>query len=107
MMNSDRWSKINEVFSEWLDLEDEKRQQFLIEACGSDHDLRKEVQHLIDAHLRSDGFIETPVFAEAALAITAEEDLLQIGQQIGVYKILKEIGRGGMGAVYLAERADQ
>jgi eukaryotic-like serine/threonine-protein kinase len=102
-MNPDRWNKINDVFATWLDLQDEERNKFLSEACGSDQELRKEVQHLIDAHLQSEGFIDTPIFEEAAKAIAGEEGLLKIGQQIGVYKILNEIGRGGMGEVYLAE----
>jgi serine/threonine protein kinase len=106
-MNPERWNKINEVFVAWLDLEGEEKNTFLMEACGSDSDLRKEVQQLIDAHLQSESFIETPICEQAVQAVAAEDNLLQIGQELGVYRITKEIGRGGMGAVYLAERADQ
>lgn len=103
-MNPERWNKINEVFSEWLDLNDEKRNQFLIEACGSDDDLRKEVDLLIDAYLKSETFIETPVQSEAVQAIAKSirsKDL--VGSTISHYRIVQPIGAGGMGEVYLAE----
>jgi serine/threonine protein kinase len=69
--------------------------------------LKNEVQALIDAHLQANEFIQTPVVRDIALAIGEEDNAIKIDQQIGSYKILKEIGRGGMGAVYLAARADQ
>ena len=103
----ERWNRINEVFSAWLDAEPQKQSAFLAEACGSDQELRNEVQALIDAHLESHRFIETSVVRDVALVMAEEEELVEIEPQIGPYKILKEIGRGGMGAVYLATRADQ
>ena len=106
-MDHERWNKINEVFSASVDLEKEEQKRFLAEACGADETLRKEVELLLAAHFQADEFIETPVFADVVQAMSMEEDLFKIDQQIGAYKILKEIGRGGMGAVYLAARADQ
>src|SRR5262245_53192897 len=107
IMDIERWNKINELFAIWLDLEGSEQEKFLAEVCKDDPALRQEVQSLIESHLQADGFIETPVFQDAAQAIVEEDDLFQIGQQIGPYKIIKEIGRGGMGVVYLAERADE
>ena len=106
-MDQERWNKINEVFAASIELEKEERNRFLAKACGNDEALRKEVQLLLDAHVQADDFIENPVFEDAFRAMSQEEDLLTIDQQIGAYKVLKEIGRGGMGTVYLAARADQ
>jgi eukaryotic-like serine/threonine-protein kinase len=103
-MNPDRWNKINEVFSTWLDLSDEKRGQFLIEACGSDDQLRKEVDLLIEAYSKSETFIETPIQGEAVRAIAESMPIRNlIGTSISHYRIVQPIGAGGMGEVYLAE----
>jgi eukaryotic-like serine/threonine-protein kinase len=103
-MNPDRWNKINEVFSTWLDLNDEKRSQFLIEACGSDDQLRKEVDLLIEAYFRSETFIETPIQDDAVRAIAESMPTRNlIGSSISHYRIVQPIGAGGMGEVYLAE----
>jgi serine/threonine protein kinase len=106
-MKPERWKEINQVFSAWLDLPPEKQSGYLLDACGPDEGLRSEVQHLIDAHLQVNSFIKEPVVTDVAHAFAEEEELLHIGQPIGAYKIVEEIGRGGMGAVYLAERADE
>ncbi|MCI0602801.1 hypothetical protein L0156_07280 [bacterium] len=100
-------NKINEVFSTWLDLESGEQSRFLAESCGDDEPFRNQVQALIGAYLQSHDFIETPVFQDAAVALAEEENFVTVDQQIGPYRILKEIGRGGMGAVYLAAWADQ
>ena len=105
-MEQDRWNTINEVFTAWLEKDPEEQAHFLAEACGDDQNLRSEVQHLIDAHRKADDFIETPILDQVASSIAADEESLKM-EQIGSYRILKEIGRGGMGAVFLGARADQ
>ncbi len=75
---------------------------FLEATCQSDEDLRQEVESLLASETEAEDFIETPVFR-----IWEDGDKpLAEGQRIGAYRIVREAGRGGMGAVYFAERAD-
>lgn len=83
------------------------RVSFLDEQCGSDRDLRGEVESLLEAHEETAGFLERPV----AMLGDGEgreptEDEAAPGLRIGAYELTHEIGRGGMGAVYRAVRAD-
>lgn len=105
-MNNETWNKINDVFAAWLELEGEEQARYLDRACGGDPELRKEVDLLIEAHRQEVPLLETHAVRQTAMAM-AEGNDLQAGRQIGAYRIVKEIGRGGMGAVYLAERADE
>lgn len=78
-------------------------------SCGGDNALRAEVESLLSYRERARGFIETPAYALGAelIAKGPDEDLeLQEGRQVGPYRIVREIGRGGMGVVFLAERSD-
>lgn len=106
-MSSERWNKVNELFYAALEKDEEQRNAFLVEACGADESLRKEVESLLIAHHQAGNFIQTPAVENALQVLAEDKDQLVIGEQIGAYKIIREIGRGGMGAVYLAERADQ
>ena len=101
-MDSTRWINIKELFMTAFDLFGDERSVFL-DTC--DADLRPEVERLLRADLDAGGFINEPAVVDLGLA---EEQMLDqyIGQQIDSYKIVKEIGHGGMGTVYLANRAD-
>jgi serine/threonine protein kinase len=99
---------VEEIFHAALAQESDQLKAFLDERCAGDEVLRRQVEELLVAHRQAGGFIETPLatLASSGIADDSETDLL-IGQIIGHYRISKRIGAGGMGAVYLAGRADQ
>ena len=99
-MNDERWRKIDEILQATLDCELHNRAAFLDEACGGDDELRREIESLLAHEDSAEHFIETSAMKVVARSLT-EEDLS--GQQIGHYRIIKPIGAGGMGEVYLAE----
>lgn len=78
------------------------RTAFLDAACQGDDELRREVESLLETEAEVGDFIETPVFR-----IHGDTEPLALGQRVGAYRIVRELGRGGMGSVYLAERADE
>src|SRR5262249_4137408 len=85
------------LFAEALDQQPERRSAFLAERCGEGSDLYREVISLLDNYDPTGSFFDAPV-------VPAADPM--IGRRIGAYQILRPVGRGGMGAVYLAERAD-
>jgi eukaryotic-like serine/threonine-protein kinase len=98
-VNSEQWDRIKEIFSSALDEDPSRRAEFLRQACGADESLRAELESLLSAY-QSGG--STGCDSRVTLA---DEDIA--GQKIGPYRILRQIGVGGMGAVYLAARADE
>ena len=103
-MTSDRFQRCEELFHSALAFEGDAREAFLRDACADDLTLRSEVDRLLRAHARAGDFIGSPAVARPSSWTDAEESW--IGRRIGPYSIVRELGRGGMGAVYLAERAD-
>src|SRR6185503_20010401 len=69
-MKPDRWRKVDELFEAALDHEPGRRAAFLDHACGSDKDLRHEVEKMLDFEKQSEDFIKTDVFDVAARLIT-------------------------------------
>ena len=79
-----------------------ERAAFLAEACGDDAALRREVDSLLAQAGAASSFLETPVLAAAAQLVGTAGPVLVVGQRIGAYTILSELGSGGMGEVYRA-----
>ncbi len=104
-MTPEFWQKLKEIFNKALELEDAERESYLDEACGDNRRLREEVESLLDAYDspsvmdKSHEKLMNSVFSHQ----TSGE---KKGEQVGSYKILETLGHGGMGSVYLAERAD-
>jgi serine/threonine protein kinase len=106
-MTPARLQTIEEIFHAALEREPEQLSTFLNKACAGDEVLRRHVEALVASHGEAGDFIDTPVAALVASIVESDQADLLTGQTIGHYKISKLIGTGGMGAVYLAQRADQ
>jgi eukaryotic-like serine/threonine-protein kinase len=102
-MNVSEWKKIKEVFNATIDLPENER-AILFEKC--DENTLNKVRKLINAHENAQNFIEASAIVEVGLFKENEPDFY-VGKQIDDYKILKEIGHGGMGTVYLAAKFDE
>src|ERR1700730_12625845 len=105
-MTPERWQRINEMFHAALVLDGQERSAFLVAQSAGDDALRGKVAALLASHEQAEGFIQGSVFGDAAQLLVEHEAVAMMGQHIGLYKISREIGRGGMGTVYLATRDD-
>ena len=97
-MTPEQFARLKVVFQEALDQPEEVRKAWLREECGGDEALLREAESLINTLETAGDFLEAPARVDPE-----DLDTLLPGTRIGSYQILSEIGRGGMGVVYLAE----
>ena len=105
-MNPETWQQVKALFYAALEHEPQERALFLREACAGDDELRAQVASLIASHEEAGDFINEPAFISAEACFSQLNEPALIGERIGSYEIVRELGRGGMGTVYLGERAD-
>src|SRR5690349_6366683 len=106
-MTPERWKQVEAIFEQAVDLPVGERTDFVQTSCDGDEGLRLEVQSLLDSHARAGSFIDRPSRFIGSDEIDGDGATIASGQLIGAYRVIRELGRGGMGAVYLAERADE
>ncbi|HSK71383.1 MAG TPA: protein kinase, partial [Pyrinomonadaceae bacterium] len=102
-MTSETWKKITEIYKAALELEPAERKAFLDEKCGEDESLRAEVESQLSADIEAGSFTAQPAVNDVVSLLTNEDEASLIGKRLGNYKIVSQIGAGGMGEVYLAQ----
>ncbi len=102
-LETPRWRRVEDLFYAALDLDSSARQAFLDDACGQDRELRKELSSLLESSQQTLRFAREAV-QEVAQRPFDEDEV--VDHSVGAYRLLKVIGKGGMGTVYLATRAD-
>jgi eukaryotic-like serine/threonine-protein kinase len=100
--SAERWRRIEKLFYAALELEPQAASTFLEQACGGDTELLREVQSLLNSSKHTLGFAKSAVLQVARQQIVP----LPAGKRIGAYEVMKVLGEGGMGTVYLATRDD-
>jgi serine/threonine protein kinase len=105
-VNRERWQQVRDIFDRATALPPAERGAYLEDACSSDLELRKEVDSLLRSHEDAGSvFLERPA-VDLTSGAAPSLDRSRVGRRIGVYQIVEAIGRGGMGEVYRAVRAD-
>ncbi len=106
-MSTELWRRAKELFEEVIEVPPDERQRYLAAACGDDEELQQAVEGLLAADLSGDGLLaETAAAADISRALSEERDRHWLGRSLGAYRIVSKLGQGGMGSVFLAERAD-
>src|SRR5215475_14292965 len=103
VMTPERYKQIKSIFQSAVDLPHSEQAIFLDKACSGDEGLRREVEDLLSSHGQVKDSIEVIASEVAATMLAEPQSGSLIGRRIGAYQIIDQIGRGGMGEVYLAQ----
>jgi serine/threonine-protein kinase len=109
----EEWARIERILDDVLELDPAARAAAIDRACAGDAKLRAQIESLVAADAGHEALLDVPAVEYAAGLVRAASeagdtlgDEEQPGDRIGPYRIIREIGRGGMGRVFLADRAD-
>jgi serine/threonine-protein kinase len=102
-MTSSEWQRIEELFQAASQLQGPERSVYLTQECREDEKLRREVESLLEASESAESFIDQSAVSLGLKVLSSRGRQLVSGQSIGHYKIIRPLGSGGMGEVYLAE----
>src|SRR5580704_16144103 len=109
-MDAERWKRIDELLQAALRLPAEQQEEFLRQQCGSDDELLEEVRSLLTSHRQAGSFLESPASSLANMPTqTADPSSIgvifrsMVGETVSHYRVLSQLGSGGMGVVYEAE----
>ncbi len=106
-MTPQKYHRLKEIFAAAADCDTNERAALISAACDGDEVLLREAQSLLGYHDRAERFIEKPAFLAGVHLLSEGQNEALRGHAVGSYKLIREVGRGGMGAVYLAARADE
>src|SRR5687768_9486122 len=101
-MNPQQWKRVKAIVEAAMESAPGERPRYLEVACAGNEQLLRDVEGLLDYESPNSDPLEQPAYAD----MLAESTNSMAGQQIGNYRLIEQIGSGGMGTVYLAERAD-
>src|SRR5215472_9467349 len=100
----ERWAKVERIFNRVLETDEHRRSAVLEKSCAGDESLRREVESLLAHHQNAGDFIERAAFEDPSRSVADERGHSSLkGALVAHYRVLEEIGVGGMGIVYKAE----
>ena len=109
-VDAERWRRVEEVLDACLASEPSEWAAVLDAHCADDAELRRDVEKYLARVSAAESFLTTPPSAVAALLVAEGQDVASgnryVGRRIGSYRVVRQIGRGGMARVFLAERDD-
>ena len=103
-MKDERWQQVERLYHSVVAKPSEERSDFLVEACAGDEELLREVESLLAYEDRAETFIESPALDVAARMMAGEHSqAVRAGERFNQYRVVSQVGAGGMGEVYLAD----